>query len=365
MELREITNKQEWEGFLENCAEKTFLQSWSWGDFHLSLGNKVWRFGVIASQSRIRADSTRIDADKTKTNADDEELVAVALVIKIAAKRGSFLLVPHGPVMNNQDTRNNNQIVKSLLEKLKELAKTERADFVRFSPIWERTPENTKIFKDLGFRQAPLHYHPESSWKLNIEPAEGELLQGMRKSTRYLIRQAEANKDIEIVKSADVKDMEIFYRLHTPVAKIQKFVPFSLEYLKKEFEAFLSGNNISLYFAKYKGEYIATSFEIFWSGMGFYHHAALLPQFHKIPVSVLLQWEAIKEAKKRGCKVYDFWGYADPAKNPKHPYAGPTLFKMGFGGYVDEYVKTQDYIISPKYWVNYIIELARKIKRGL
>ncbi len=159
--------------------------------------------------------------------------------------------------------------------------------------------------------------------------------------------------------------MQLFYKLHTPVAKIQKFVPFSLDYLQKEFSAFLQDNNIVLYFAKYKGEYIATAFEIFWSGVGFYHHAALLPEYHKIPVSHLLQWEAIKEAKSRGCKVYDFWGYADPIKDPKHPYSGPTLFKMGFGGYVDEYVKTQDYIISQKYWINYIIELARKMKRGL
>ena len=53
--------------------------------------------------------------------------------------------------------------------------------------------------------------------------------------------------------------------------------------------------------------------------------------------------EAIKEAKKRGCKVYDFWGFTDPEKFPKHPWAGPTLFKMGFGGHKEEYVKTQDW----------------------
>ncbi len=174
-----------------------------------------------------------------------------------------------------------------------------------------------------------------------------------------------ANQDIQIVKSTDVKDLEIFYAIHSEVVKIQKFVPFSLEYLRKEFLAFLKDNQITLSFAKYKGKYIAASFEIFYSGMGFYHHAGLLPEFRKLPVSHLLQWEAIKEAKRRGCKIYDFWGYADPVKNPKHPYAGPTLFKMGFGGYKDEYVRTQDFIISQKYWINYIIELARKIKRGL
>ncbi len=342
MEIKEVLNKELWESFLAQQTRKTFLQSWYWGEFHTSLGNKIWRFGIY----------------------ENNKLVAVALTVKIKSRRGDFLLVPHGPV-TKLSSSSSYKVIKLLLERLKELAKQEKVDFIRICPIWERTSENVSIFKSLNFREAPLHYHPESSWKLDITPTEEQLLAGMRKSTRYLIKQAQNNKDIEIIKSTDVKDLDLFYKLHTPVANMQKFVPFSLEYLRKEFEAFLADKNISLYFAKYKGEYIATAFEIFWSGIGFYHHAALLPQFHKIPVSVLLQWEAIKEAKSSGSKVYDFWGYADPMKNPKHPYAGPTLFKQGFGGYVDEYVKTQDFVISQKYWMHYIIEKIRKFKRGL
>ena len=343
MEIREITDKTIWEEFLAQCGRKTFLQSWNWGEFHASMGNKIWRFGMY----------------------EGSQLVSVALVEKITARRGSFLIVPHGPITNSKIKNQNAKLLSLLLDTLKKLAKEEKADFIRVSPIWERTEENISIFKDLNFRVAPLHYHPESSWKLDISKPEEELLRSMRKTTRYLIKQAEQNKDIEIIKSININDLDIFYRIHTPVATTQKFTPFSLNYLKKEFSAFLSGENIQLFFAKYKGEYIASSFEIFWGGMGFYHHAGLLPEYRKLPVSHLLQWEAIKEAKKRGATTYDFWGYADPQKNPNHPYAGPTLFKQGFGGYKDEYVKTQDYIISRKYWINYIIELARKIKRGL
>ncbi len=341
MEVKEITNKQVWEGFLAQRGQKTFLQSWNWGDFHQSMGNNVWRFGIYEGRA----------------------LISVALTVKIVSKRGSFLLAPHGPV--NKEQVESYQVIKVLLKKLKELAKQEKADFIRVSPIAKRTAENTDAFKKLGFKTGPLHYHPESSWKLDISLPEDQLLANMRKTTRYEIRRGQKDPDIEIIKSTNVDDIELFYQLHTPVAKLQKFVPFSKNYLKKEFSAFLKDGTISLFFAKYKGEYIATSFEIFWSGIGFYHHAALLPEYKKIPVSYLLQWEAIKEAKSRGCTLYDFWGYADPVKNPKHPYSGPTLFKMGFGGYLDEYVKTQDYIISQKYWIHYTIEYLRKLKRGL
>ncbi len=342
MEIREIIDKQEWEEFLLGCQQKTFLQSWNWGEFQNSLGNKIWRWGIY----------------------DEENLEAVALVIKHSAKRGSFLLVPHGPVVMKHEIWNMKHVLNFLVPELKSLANTEKVDFIRVNPIWERTEENSDLFKSLGFRLRPLHTHPESSWKLNIEPNEEELLHGMRKTTRYLIRQAEKN-NVEVFQSFDIKDVEIFNKMHLEVVKHQKFVPFSLEYFKKEFLAFVSDNQIALFLAKYQGKIIAASYGIFWSGMAFYHHAALLPEYKKIPASYLLQWKAIKEAKKRDCKIYDFWGYSDPVKNPRHPYSGPTLFKMGFGGYKDEYVKAQDLIISKKYWINYLVETVRRIRRGL
>ena len=350
MEIEELTNKKIWEEFLEQCDQKTFLHSWNWGEFNLLLGKKIWRFGLY----------------------ENDQLISVALTVKTTAKRGSFLLVPHGPIeklnIKNEQVRlrpQKSKILEVLLHTLKALAMQEKADFIRISPIWERSPENEMLFKDLGFRLRPLHTHPESSWKLDITKKDSELWGDMRKTTRYLIQKAEKNNDIEILKSYDINDVELFNTMHLEVAKQQKFVPFSLDYFKKEFLAFLPDNQIAIFFAKYKGSIIAASYEIFWSGAGFYHHAALLPAYKKIPVAYLLQWEAIQEAKKRGCNVYDFWGYIDPVKYPRHPYAGPTLFKMGFGGHKEEYVKTQDFVISKKYWLNYIIESARRIKRGL
>jgi len=38
---------------------------------------------------------------------------------------------------------------------------------------------------------------------------------------------------------------------------------------------------------------------------------------------------------------------------------------MGFGGRASEYVKTQDLPLSKKYWLIYVFEKIRSIKRGL
>jgi lipid II:glycine glycyltransferase (peptidoglycan interpeptide bridge formation enzyme) len=331
---QEIKNKEVWENFFSNVQEKTFLQSWNWGEFQKRMGNKIWRLGIYN---------------------ENGGLTSVALVVKIVAKRGRFLLIQHSL-----------GISETLLNKLKEIAKEENCSFVRIAPLLERNKENKKLFKDGGFREAPMHASAyEATLKLSLTPSEDELLMNMRKTTRYLIRQAQKNPDIEIIKSDRLDDVEICDKLNRKVSKHQQFVPFSSEFIKNEFDVFSKNNQALLFFGKYKGDIIASALIIFWSGIGFYHQAALSPKYHKLPIAYLLQWEAIREAKRRGCTLYDFWGFVDPKKEPHHPWAGPTLFKMGFGGKVYEYVKTQDLPLSKKYWLTYLFEKIRKAKRGL
>ncbi|MDP4007553.1 MAG: peptidoglycan bridge formation glycyltransferase FemA/FemB family protein [bacterium] len=339
MRVEEILQKDVWERFLSGQNSKTFLHSWSWGEFQEALGNKIWRLGIFTGS----------------------ELMSVALVTRVRARRGVFLLVPHGPV----GTILKELVLQALLEELKTLAEKEGASFIRVNPIWEKTEENTKIFRTLGFRNAPIQMHPEASWKLDITLPEEELFRNMRKTTRYLIRRAQSNTDIVVERSETEEDLRIFSELHAKVSSRQRFVPFSLEYLQKEFATFSKNSEVALFWAKHKGEIGAGAFVVFWSGIGFYHHAVSLPEYAKLSLPYLLQWELIKEAKRRGCKLYDFWGYVNPETQKNHPWAGPTLFKMGFGGRADEYVKTQDFVLSSKYWVTYAFELLRKLKRGL
>ena len=339
--IEEINNKYEWEGFLAQCEEKSFLQSWNWGEFIKTTGGGIWRVGIY----------------------ENNELLAVCLVIKRKAKRGTYLLVEHGVVVKSQTSNGKHQIIKELLSYLKNLAKQEKASFIRVCPIWKKTETNEKIFRNLGFRNAPMHEHPEISLVLALDKPEEELLMKMRKTTRYLIRQALKNRDIEIIKSQELKDVDIFNNLYQKTVERHRFSPFSLEYLKNEFLTFINDNQILIFLGKYRDEVIARAMIIFWQDRAFYHQGASSRKYAKIPANYLLQWEALKEAKKRGIKYYSFWGIA-PENKANHPWRGLTSFKKGFGGNKKEYVKTQDFVISKKYWLNYIIELLRKMKRG-
>jgi peptidoglycan pentaglycine glycine transferase (the first glycine) len=339
MIIREITDKNEWEQFLERCSQKSFLNSWNWGEFQIAQGFKIWRLGI-----------------------DHSGLQGVALAVKIKARRGTYLLLQHGPVMPAVRP----EFLKLFLDRLAEIGREEGASFIRLNPLWERTAENDDLLKKNGLRISPMHANAyDATWKLDISSPEEDLLKGMRKTTRYLIRQAENNSDISIEKSGRIEDLSVYQELNREVALRQKFVPFSDAYIKNEFEIFVKDNQASLFFGKYKGEIAAGALIVFWQGAGYYHQAASLSKYAKLSIPYLLQWEAIKEAKKRGCRLYDFWGYVDPKADPGHPWAGPTLFKMGYGGEVHEYVRTRDYVLSPKYWLICIFEELRKIRRHL
>jgi lipid II:glycine glycyltransferase (peptidoglycan interpeptide bridge formation enzyme) len=349
MEIREITNKEIWENFIlggkesklssspfataRECEEKSFLQSWNWGEFQKMTGNKIWRIGVF----------------------ENSKLINLALIIKIKAKRGTFLFLPHLVLSEG---------LQILVNYLKALSREEKADFIRIAPILERSEENIEIFKKLGFREAPIHIHPEITWELDIIPSEEELFRQMRKTTRYLIRQAQKNPEVKIEQSTKLEDIEKFNNLYQETVDRHHFVPFSFDYLKNEFLAFQPNNEISIFFGKYRDEIVSSGIFIFWQNNGFYHHGASSLKHPKIPVSYLLLWEAIKEAKQRGCQKFNFWGIS-PESQKSHPWYGLTLFKMGFGGYKKEYLKTQDLPLSKKYWLNFLIEKLRKTKRGL
>ncbi|SRR6056297_894799 len=343
MIVKKVEEKKQWETLLSNCKEKTFLDSWNWGNFEKSMGKKMWRLGLF----------------------ENDKLKAVGLIIKIKAKRGNFLFLPHGPTGIFKNYKAKEEGFELFLDKIKEIAQKEKdIDFIRIAPIWKRNEGNRKIFKNNNLKQAPIHKHPELTWELDLTPSKKNLLMDMRKTTRYLIRKGRDNKDLEIVKKDDSKEIETYNKLYQKTANRHDFVPFSLKYLKNEFSAFNKDNEVLIFLAKYKGEVISAAMIIFWSGIGFYHQGASIRKYSKIPTSYLLQWEAIKEAKKRGCDRYNFWGIA-PTDNPDHPWHGLTKFKKGFGGRKVEYVKTQDYSLSFKYYFTYLVERIRKYKRGL
>ncbi len=340
LKIKEEKDKNSWNKLFNNFGSPSFLQVWEWGEVQKRLGYEVIRLVI-----------------KEKNHP-----IALAQTIKISAKRGKFLFIPHGPIIDPEkyNPKTFRIILKTLLEKLKKTAKKERYSFIRIAPIVEDRVEERKIFENLGFFTAPIYMHAERAWVLALEKDEEELLKEMRKTTRNLIRKALKLKELIVEKRNDPEALEIFYKIYLYTAKNQKFTPFSKKFIKSEFEEFKK--NSLFIFTKYKKDYLAGALIIFTKSSGFYHQGASIHS--KIPATYLLQWEAIKEAKKRGCKYYNFWGIYRPGRSPKS-WKGLSFFKQGFGGFQIDYLPTQDYIISPKYYLTWLYEKYLAFKRGI
>lgn len=337
--VKPVWNELMWERFLADLKPHSFLQSWKWGRHYEQTGSKIFRVGVYNGGG----------------------LVGIALFIKIHARRGVFLVCPHGPLI--ADPKDEERALAALVHYCTELARDEECDFIRFCPLSPATETSRELYRDLGFRDAPIHMHPELSWILDITKPEEQLLREMRKTTRYLIKKME-KEGVEIIQSSDPADMEKFASVYAATVQRQQFTPFSKEYLKTEFELFSRDGQAVFFFGKYRGELIAAAIIIFYNGQAFYHHSGSLQKFDDINASYLLQWRVIQEAKRRGCTLYNFWGIS-PEDKPRHAWAGLSLFKKGFGGFAEAYLHAQDKPLTAKYLLNYGIETVRRIKRRL
>lgn len=334
--ITEVQDERTWEAFLVQLKPHTFLQAWKWGLQYELSGSKIFRLGIW----------------------EENVLVGVALLLKITARRGSFLLCPHGPLLLDAATQ-----LSPLVEYLVSLAKKEHCDFIRVCPLALASTQEKSLYQKRGFRDAPIHMHPELSWMLSLEPSEEELLKEMRKTTRYLIKKTE-KEGVEIEMSTNPKDIDRFWPVYQATVDRQHFTPFTKSYLQQEFALFSKEGEAAFFFGTYQGKVIAAAIIIFYNGSAFYHHSGSVHLFKNINASYLLQWRVIQEAKKRGCLLYNFWGIA-PEDRPNHPWAGLSLFKKGFGGFAEEYLHAQDLPLTLKYRVNYVVETARRLRRHL
>lgn len=326
-----VREKDMWEDFILSHAPHALFQSWRWGEVQKKSGEEVDRFGLY----------------------DGKELVGIAQIIVVAAKRGTFLHVRHGPVWKDQ------KYWSEFSRLMRDMAQKEGAWFIRISPLIPPTSENKQILNNHGFYPAPIHeVDAERCWILDLTESEEELLLGMRKTTRYEIRLAQKS-GVSVRLSADPKELKHFFQLYEATSQRHGFVGHTA--IKEEFEVFIQDGNAVLLLGQYNGTVTAAAIVLFYGGQAIYHHGASKPS--KLPVSHLVQWEAIREAKKRGMKLYNFWGIA-PEDKPNHPWRGITLFKKGFGGREVTYIHAHDLPVSPLYVIPKTVETIRRIMKG-
>lgn len=337
-------SKETWEQVIQQFPEANFLHSWNWGVFHQNLGKTVLR---LLFEDTRRSGSGSVDS------------VGLALLVVERAKRGNYITIAGGPLMD----WSNAELFTFVFEQIISVARSQKVDFIRFRPQELHSDHLQKLVSKVGARPSQMHLTADLTLQLDLSLSEAELLAQMRKNHRSAIKKC-SSLGITVEKTSDPAEIKAFYDDQVTLAQRHNFVPFSYDFLHEQFKAFAQDNQALLFHAYCEGKLLSSAFVIFYNYEAVYHYGISTDANAKLPGSYACQWAAILEAKRRGCKRYNFWGVA-PEGAENHRFAGVTLFKTGFGGEHVEYLHAHDIPLSAKYTVTAAFELLRKKVRRL
>ncbi len=274
------------------------------------------------------------------------------------ARRGTHLAIAGGPILDYTDKK----LVKTLFADIKQQGIAHSCVYIRIRPQIEKTDKNLALFKSLGLKPAPMYLSVEHAGILDLTKSEEEIMQGMRQRLRRALRKAE-KAGITIETTTDPSAIHQFYQIQLQTARRHDFTEFPESFLQKQFAAFAAMNQAILYTAKYQDQILAQNFMIFYGPEASYHYGVSTELGTQLSGAPLLHMAAMREARNRGIKRYNFWGIVDE-EDTQHRFYGVSTFKRGFGVTDLRYLPAHDLILKPaQYSITKIIETARRRHR--
>lgn len=331
MEIVELKDKSELDQFVASQDNSQFLQSWHWSQFKEKQTRQILRIGVKKEGKIVGS--------------------ALALCIQLPLSR-CYVYCPRGPIVDqNLSDTEKEEVWGSLFYEIKNWAKKIDAMFLRVEPTFRIDLEKFRLSLTKSIQ-------PKDTLFVDLNKAPDILLSEMKQKTRYNIRLAE-KKGVKIEEDCQVQAIDDFCRLLQKTKDRNNFRPHPSVYYQTMMESLNGCGAVKLFVARHQGKVIAANLTSWFGDTVTYMHGASDYEQRNLMAPYLLQWRVIKWAQKAGYHYYDFWGIAD-SEDPKHPWAGVTRFKTGFGGFAEHYLGTWEYTVSPLWHTIY--NVIRRIK---
>ncbi|MBI2036080.1 peptidoglycan bridge formation glycyltransferase FemA/FemB family protein [Candidatus Microgenomates bacterium] len=169
-------------------------------------------------------------------------------------------------------------------------------------------------------------YLPTKTIRIDLTISEEEIFKNFSAAKRRAVRKAIKNK--LIVKKT--KNIEEFIKL-----KSKDFWPLGY-FMKKDVRALWESfqpQNSTILIAYQAQRLLGAILLLFYDNIAYYWMATATKEGKKLFAPTLLVWEALKLAKKKRCKIFDFEGiYDERFHKATRKWQGFTKFKEGFGG---------------------------------
>ncbi len=247
------------------------------------------------------------------------------------------------------------ELYNTIIGGLKEIAAENGLIYCFVDWIVPRNDNDTDFLHSMpnhNFNVKPII--PEFTNILDITKTDDELLAEMKPKGRYNIKLAE--KKGVVVREGTPAEIEEFYHLLEITTQRDGFRANGLEYYKSfvndlPFVRFLV--------AVHENEIIAGGIFTYSGKQALYYYGASASHKRNLMAPYLLQWEALRYGKSKGCTYYDFMGIANP-QNSNDPLAGVTDFKLKFGNGTTQFLPAYNIIFNPLKYRLYLLALKLK-----
>ena len=319
MNLQLVNDSTRWNTILASLPYRHVLHTWEWGQFKDRWG---W----------------------TPRYFLNEEHTAAALVLRrtLSPLKLNVLYVPKGPALDYSDSA----LVDQVLGDLVAIARRNRAIFIKIDP--DLNQSDRSILLDRGWRYSVEQIQFRNTMLIDLTRGEDELLAAMKPKTRYNVRLAQ--KKGVAIRSGDLGDLDLLYRLYTETAQRDAFIIRPIDYYRDAWGSFIQAGLAHPLIAAVDGQAVAGLILFRFADRAWYMYG-MSSHLHrdKMP-NHLLQWEAMRWAKVQGCTVYDLWGAPDEL-NESDSMWGVYKFKDGLGADFAPHAGAHDFVVSrPGYW---------------
>lgn len=371
-----------WNSIISNLPNPHFLQTYEWGQVKAKYGwTPLYAAWDADGRWKVESDPNQLSSFQSP--------VAAALLLKRQILRSGFaarlsiLYAPKGPLLDWSDAPLRNRV----LDNLQSFAKKQGAIFLKMDPdvvLGTGIPHTEEdhlnnngysVVSDLkhrGWRYSSDQIQFKNTVLIDLRHSE-ELLARMKQKTRYNIRLAE-RKGVTL-RIGTSNDFDMIYKMYAETSVRDGFVIRNEEYYKTVWSTFMANaqssvSNLQPLITNYQlpftesliagvnNEPVAAIFVFYFAGRAYYVYGMSRAIHREKMPTYLLQWEAMKRAKAKGCTVYDLWGAPDVFDESDSMW-GVYRFKEGLGGKVLRTLGAWDFAPNPLWYKLYSETIPR------
>jgi peptidoglycan pentaglycine glycine transferase (the first glycine) len=310
-----ITASQ-WESFLFTQESAHLLQSKAWGDLKSDFG---WKVEYVQSGD-----------------------CGAQILFRSFPLGFSLAYVPRGPL---------GPWLPALLSDLDVICKKHRAFAMKVEPDENESVEKMQRLLDQSFTRSRHTIQPRTTLLVGLTGDEDQILARMHQKTRYNIRLAMRKE----VRTRPWEDLDAFGRMIHETADRDAFGAHTTVYYRRAYELFHPTGHCELFVAEVEETPLAAVMVFAYGPRAWYLYGASTNLERNRMPTYLLQWEAMKWAKRRGCVSYDLWGVPDENletlerdfTSRQDDLWGVYRFKRGFGGNLVHSIGAWDRVYLP------------------